>query len=562
MSITTIQLECLLEEIEPLCRGARVRRVWCRNELAFVLELRVPGRNYFLLLSVEEEGVRLHLVDGKPAQPPEPPPFILGLRRYLEGARLAALAQVPGDRVLVFEFDKLPRPPDGAGAGEGARGQAERRAPAIAGTFRLAAELTGRHANVFLLDARETILDSLLPNLSSRRRLVPGEHYERPAPPRQGLAPPAERDPLDLAALPADGARSKRLREFYDAYLERRRGAALARDLLRRLKREAEGLARRAENVERDRVRAVEAQRYRRFGELLQSAYGKVGRGAASARVPDYFEAGAPLVEVPLEPALDLNANIQRYFKLYRRFSGALEQIASRLEATRRRQEAVDAALRRAAALAWIATEGEVGSAPAAGQGEGPAFRYGDTLGAAEGRQRLEALEEELEAAGILRAEPPPRPKKAAAAGDAKAALPYREFQSRSGKAILVGKGAKQNDALTVRFARGNDLWLHAHDWSGSHVVVRLQPGEDIDEESLLDAATLAAHHSKAKGAAKVEVIYARAKHVAKPKGFPPGMVSVASPKTILVRVEAERLERLLGQGRPPSQPKSLPSSS
>ena len=108
-----------------------------------------------------------------------------------------------------------------------------------------------------------------------------------------------------------------------------------------------------------------------------------------------------------------------------------------------------------------------------------------------------------------------------------------------------MGRGGRDNDALSIRVARGNDMWLHAHDWAGAHVVVRLGRSEELDHETLLDAATLAAHYSKGRDDTVVDVIYTRAKHVRKPKGLPPGRVTVANTRGIAVRIEQERLKRL-----------------
>jgi predicted ribosome quality control (RQC) complex YloA/Tae2 family protein len=123
--------------------------------------------------------------------------------------------------------------------------------------------------------------------------------------------------------------------------------------------------------------------------------------------------------------------------------------------------------------------------------------------------------------------------------------LPYRTFVSPSGQRILVGRGAKDNDALTFRAARGNDLWLHARGVTGAHVVVP-GAGEAPDSRTLGDAALLAAHFSSHRGEALAEVAWTRCKYVRKPKGAAPGSVLVTQEKTLRVRLDAERLAALL----------------
>ena len=130
--------------------------------------------------------------------------------------------------------------------------------------------------------------------------------------------------------------------------------------------------------------------------------------------------------------------------------------------------------------------------------------------------------------------------------------VPYRRFASRSGMPILVGKDARRNDELTVTVARPGDLWLHAKGSAGAHVIV---PGwskqGNLDPETLLDAATLAAHFSDQRGESLVDVSYADRRHVRKRRGSAPGLVEVTAERVLLVRMEDERLGRLLAsEGR------------
>jgi predicted ribosome quality control (RQC) complex YloA/Tae2 family protein len=123
---------------------------------------------------------------------------------------------------------------------------------------------------------------------------------------------------------------------------------------------------------------------------------------------------------------------------------------------------------------------------------------------------------------------------------------PYHRYTSTTGRPILVGRSGKDNHALTFQVARGSDLWLHTRDAPGAHVVVPLDKNEECDPQTLMDAAMLAAHGSPLKNDTRVEVTYTLAKNVHPIKGAPPGLVSVARGKTILVRVEPDRLRKLL----------------
>ena len=137
---------------------------------------------------------------------------------------------------------------------------------------------------------------------------------------------------------------------------------------------------------------------------------------------------------------------------------------------------------------------------------------------------------------------PPPAPRTGRKAA---ARLPYRKFTSSSGAAILVGRSARDNDALTFRVARGNDLWLHVRGAQGSHVVVP-GAGEAPDSRTLADAALLAAHFSSARGADGVEVAWTRCKYVRKPRDAAPGSVLISQEKALRVRLDEARMAELL----------------
>ena len=506
MSLTSTQIALLLEEVRPRIAGAWIQKVWCRNDLAFTLELRVPGKNDELTLSLEDRAVRLHFEATKPEQPPHPTDFVMLLRHHLVGCRVVGVEQLAGDRVFKF---------------------------ALVGPNRarrtLLAEFTGRHGNVFLLDQNDEILGSLLPNRSFRRKLVLGEPYVPPEP-RPASSSGMSGDDLGLDALPTDGSRSEAVCRFYTQRIAHDAAVRRAGGLLRSLRRETVTLERRRARIDDDLRRADDAQKYRKYGELLQSAHGKLPRGAEAADVPDYYDEEMRSIRIPLDPRVDLKANIERYFRRYRKFSGARSRIESRLAATEERLAMLQPYMAEAESLEKLVIDAD------------------SSASLAQAEETLDQLESEVTRSLKLKSRRQGPPRKRA---ETRRALPYREFESATGKTILVGKGGRHNDALTLRIARGNDLWLHAHDWAGAHVVVRLDRGEEPDPETLLDAAHLAAHFSKARRAGKLEVLHTRAKHVSKGKGAPPGRVNVANARTILIQKDEERLSRLLNRPDP-----------
>ncbi len=127
---------------------------------------------------------------------------------------------------------------------------------------------------------------------------------------------------------------------------------------------------------------------------------------------------------------------------------------------------------------------------------------------------------------------------------------PYREFASSDGATILVGRSAADNDRLTLRVAKPHDLWLHAREITGAHVIVQLAKGKSCSPETLVDAATLAAHFSELRADAVVDVLYTPRRFVHKRRGSPVGSVTLDHEKVIAVRLEPSRIARLLEHER------------
>lgn len=336
--------------------------------------------------------------------------------------------------------------------------------------------------------------------------------------------PPTDPDSPPLAPGPLPGEPTH---DAPDALLEAwaaDRHAALATladsQRLLALKRAARAQLRKLERAESaiasDRARVDDAEQHRVYGDLLKTALHLVARGASSVTLPDHSQPGSPAVEVPLDPALDARANLAAHFHFYRRFRDAAGAIDARLaEATSRRQ-----------AMAALAGELEALGTPDAP----PPLADAD----------WDALQTRLRALGWR---PPSQPKPSRA--KPAPTLPYRRFTATDGSLILVGRSAADNDKLTLRHGRAGDLWLHARDVPGSHVLLRPPPGSEPTGEALLDAATLAAWHSQSRGEPTIDVTWTERKHVRKARGAPAGRVTLSRGRTLSVRVERERVDRL-----------------
>ena len=286
--------------------------------------------------------------------------------------------------------------------------------------------------------------------------------------------------------------------------------AARRRELEKRLRARVQRMRRTLAAVDGDAARAAQAKEDRRRAELLVPHQSRIPRGAREARVPDWLdldERGAPReVVLQLDPALSAAQNAARWFRRSQRYEAAAARIAAR------RSEVAASLARAEEALARAAAAADAGA--------------------------LRAIEDESGAIPGGRA-----PRRAGRAEGPR--LPYRTFRSASGARILVGRSARDNDALTLRVARGNDVWLHARGVQGSHVVIP-DAGEAPDARTLADAALLAAHFSRARGEDAAEVSWTRRKHVRKPKGASPGSVIATQERTLRMRLDRARLAALL----------------
>ena len=454
-----------------------------------------------LRLSADGNAPRIHAQLGRTMRHKGPVgPFFQRLTEELVGAEVRSLEQVRGDRIVLLEFRGTP--------------SGKRRALAI--------ELVGRHANQVLLGPGDEVLDVLVPpprKGANSPRLSPGSPWAPPggrARAEDGEEPPLASwlpDPSEPAPGSLDAPLSWRVESSLGSEAAEARRAHLAKDLANRLKRRhgrAKGLV---EGLKQRQEAADGAQRVQQDGELLKASMGQIQRGQDSIEVSDWFEEGAPPRRITLDPRRSPQANVERLFERARKLERARASVASELAMA---QEKV-------ALLEDLLTKARTPES--------------DPV----------ALEAEALAARVLeqRQQGDPRKRKAPAPR-----LPYRSYPVSGGFEVRVGRSAPDNDALTFKHARGNDLWLHTADCPGSHVILRLEKRQEADPEALVDAALLAVHFSPAKGGDHIPVHVAHRKEVHKPRGAKAGLVTLSGGRILQVRAQQERLEGLLRRAR------------
>jgi len=380
----------------------------------------------------------------------------------------------------------------------------------------LVALLYGRRPALIGLDASERVMCVAGGTTDGA---TPGQPFTWPTPRPALEAPAVAIDPLAFEA----------------AWMAAEREASWAR-LVRALRGGPARALQRVEallsNLESDAARHADFDRWRAWGEALRVTASRIPRGATSARVVDYTRPTLDEVEVPLDPTLDGVANVARIFQRYRKGRDAQAKLAERrAEAERRWTALVDLTAEVEGLVAAGAATLDVASLEAA-------------------QPAIDARLRRLGGSLVARAEAPGRAKP-----EAPARLPYRVFTSQAGEVIWVGRGGADNHALTFRHARGNDIWLHARDSPGAHVVVP-QPmrGRAPQRETLLDAAALALHHSDLRGEPVGDVTCVERKHVRAIRGAAPGRVSLAAASALTVYDAPSRVARLYaerGEGAP-----------
>lgn len=575
MSLDGFSMHRLVNELRASLLGARIDKITQPNRQTIQLNLRQPGRNHLLYISINSQNPIMYRLRAPLENLPQPPVFCMVLRKYLEAGRVAAIEQNGLDRLVRLDIDCL---------GNGGR----------IVTRTLVAEFMGKYSNLILVEDG-IILDALrrIGAATSRVRLVlPGIPYEIPpgqeklnvltAPPADilreirrrserklaaaisdvclgfgpvtakeiafsaGLAadsPVASLDDADFSALSTafketlsaaisssslpclitkDG-RLQAMAAFQLHYLTDgtvetfanmddmlARAAALIgsyvppdKERFRKLVHNELSRARgKAEKLRQEITAADDAETAKIIADnLMICQYQLADHADAEVTIPDIYSSTEKTLTVPLDQRLTINQNIQNYYRKYnklKRAQGLLRKQIAECEDNIRYLSSIEASLEASATLA-----------------------------------ELNDIRSELVAGGWLK-------EKISRKGTEKTSQPFR-FLAPDGTEILVGKNNYQNDRLTFKTARHDDIWLHTKDIPGSHVILRCDGG-DPSPAALELAACLAAHFSQAAGSSNVPVDYTLCRFVKKPSGSRPGFVIFTNQKTLYVTPDKNRL--------------------
>lgn len=288
------------------------------------------------------------------------------------------------------------------------------------------------------------------------------------------------------------------------------------RHLGQTLKRRRTSLTRRLTKIEQEQARGQEASALRTLGSQLLSQLHSMVVVDGQVELTDYTQDPPQRLWLELQPQQTPQAYAQQLFERARRFERGARIAAERAASTRTEIAEVDTLL---------------------AQVRDPAT---STL-------PLEALQRKARALGTRGVQAPAnRSPSGQSSATQRPRQPYREFRSRNGLTIRVGRGAKDNDQLTLHHSRPNDLFLHVRGVPGAHVIVALGRDGQCPTETLIDGAALAVHFSRLHREAIVDVSYTHKRHVRKPKGAAPGQVMLQQEKVLPLRMDQEHLRHLL----------------
>lgn len=474
----------VVRELGELLPGRFFGKVFQLSPQSLAIDFGVRDQG-FLFVSVEPATPRLYLINRRTRELEKASaplaPFAQALRATFSGGSVQSIAIDENDRVIRFSFEV-----------QNELGDSQRPM--------LLAQLTGRSANLFVLDEDGKISHAWR-NPQGEGQQV-GDLYRPPVSKSKGRHTSEEPEFSSAESTSMSEAVDKHYRSLSVAdefdQLAATVLTSLRKEIARRKKLEA--------NLKNDLAGHGNPDDHKRAGDLLLANLGTAKRVGDRVSVTDYFSDNTPLIKLDVAEHLSLQEGAAAYFSRYTKAKRAIEEIGLRLvQLDQELAELAERGLRIETAIANRDLDGL------------RTFAVVKVASTASGKKQKapQALMTGL-----------------------------RRYFSSDGFEVIVGRSSRDNDRLTFRVARPNDLWLHAGDYPGSHVIVRNSSREEIPHRTIIEAAQLAAKFSQAGNDSKVNIHYTRRKFLSKPKGAAPGLVRMTNFKSITVE-PGENLERI-----------------
>ncbi len=561
MAFDAFYLSAVLSEIRDFGEG-RVDKIHQPSRDTLILQLKHKEGRAKLLIAANPAAPRLHLTTANPENPAEPPMFCMLLRKHLSGARLVEISQPPMERCAIFTFDCIDEMGDAV-------------------QKKLVAELMGKTCNIYLLGPDGRIIDCLRRiglDAGAKRTALPGMYYQEPEPvekqePRTtdlaailampgadllsdrlmdtlgGLSPlvcreaalfatgdvDARLEALDICATAeklalfftenlthptpcyyaqADGTPKQfafcPIRQYgtyqtadsfsglLDMYYTVRDQKDAMRQKSQAVRKTVSNLCQRLSRKiaiqEKELTATYDRERLRQLGDILTANIHRIQKGQTKISCEDFYDENMALIDIPLSPILSPQQNAAKFYKDYSRMKNAEKELTKQISMAQEELHYLRSVL--------------------------------EELNRAASERELEEIRRELQEVGYLKAD---SGKKRVKQGK----LPPMRFESTDGYPIYVGRNNQQNDELTFRMARKDDLWLHASKVHGSHVIIACA-GVTPPDNTITQAAQLAAYYAETGTGQNIAVDMTPVKQVKKIPNGKPGMVIYHSYKTVI----------------------------
>jgi predicted ribosome quality control (RQC) complex YloA/Tae2 family protein len=578
-----IVTKCAVEELSSKLTNGRIEKIFQPENDEIYLSVRANGENLRLVLSSSANYPRIHLTDTLKENPSNPPLFCMILRKHLSGGRIVSFNFNDYERIVQIKIESTSELGDSS-------------------IKTLIIEIMGRHSNIILVNSDYKIIDSIKHvdnDISRVREIMPAREYSPP--PSQdklsvdfidtktliekasaadnvsvekyllnnikGFSPlickqicldcdvepnsiPSDlkitslnklkqildryikdikesnfkpcilykdqtmQDPLDFYCLPVSRLGYIKyfdsinfvINEFY-----------FSKDLFERQKQKKSDIVKVLNNsldrcskklgIQQEKLREVsDRENLRLFGELITANIHLIPKKSKEALVNNYYISESEFVKIPLDENLSPQANAQRYFKKYTKAKSAFLYTNKQIKIT-------------LSELNYLESVQQM-------------LDNNSTI------DEINEIRDELVEQGYINSRKKNTGKKRNVTSKP------LHFRSSGGFDIFVGKNNRQNDTLTLKTASAKDMWLHTRNIPGSHVIIK-KTQENIPESTILEAAVLAACHSKAANSSNVPVDYTVVKNVKKPSGAKPGMVIYNSFRTVIVTPDKNTVSKL-----------------
>lgn len=545
MSFDGFFLHHMIEELRRELVNGRIQKINQPFEQELVLQIRSNRQSHRLLLSAHPVFGRIQLTQTTFENPAQPSTFIMVLRKYLQGALIESIEQVENDRIVEITVSNKNEIGDHIQA-------------------TLIIEIMGKHSNILLVDKSSHKILEVIKHVgfsqNSYRTLLPGSTYIAP-PSTESLNPFTVKDEKLFEILQTQELKAKNLQSLFqglgrdtanelenilvsdklstfrnffeqetkpyltetsfspvpfanqvgepftslsdllDTYYkdkaERDRVKQQASELIRRVENELQKNRHKLKKQEKELLATDNAEEFRQKGELLTTFLHQVPNDQDQVTLDNYYT-NQPII-IALDKALTPSQNAQRYFKRYQKLKEAVKYLTELIEETKATilyLESVETVLNQA------------------------------------GLEEIAEIREELIQTGFIRRRQREKIQKR---------KKPEQYLASDGKTIIyVGRNNLQNEELTFKMARKEELWFHAKDIPGSHVVIsgNLNPSDEVKT----DAAELAAYFSKGRLSNLVQVDMIEVKKLNKPTGGKPGFVTYTGQKTLRVTPDPEKI--------------------